>query len=83
MQIVDIGDAEGLVNPVLDDVNSAMIPLRANSNPAKCIADAAAINNIARILAYRTDIDCCDRDEDDDDEDLRLLLLTTMVLLLP
>jgi hypothetical protein len=81
MQIVDIGDAEGLVNPVLDDVNSAMIPLRANSNPAKCIADAAAMNTIARILAYLTDIECCGRDEDDDNEDLGLLV-TTMVLLL-
>jgi hypothetical protein len=51
MQIVEIGLAEGLVNPVLVEVNKAMVPLRANSKPAKCKAEAVAMKSIDCIRA--------------------------------
>jgi hypothetical protein len=41
------GAADGLENPVLSDVNKAIVPLLANSNPAKCNEDAKAIPKAA------------------------------------
>jgi hypothetical protein len=65
MQMVDIGDAAGLVNPVLDDVNNAIVPLRASSNPAKWIAEATAMNKMARTRA-----NCKEGQEEEEDGDV-------------
>ena len=47
MQMVEIGLADGDENPVLLEVKRAKVPLRANSKPAKCTAEAAAMNKMA------------------------------------